>query len=103
MQIKTANGKQILAMTRDEWGRIGKAAGWTKTAKRDWGVALIEEMNRGIVDDAKVKRFLLFPEWVYEEARSEGILDGALRNIRTFLRTENPELWKAVEKRLDIW
>jgi len=32
MHLKTANGKQTLALTREEWEAIGKKKGWTKSA-----------------------------------------------------------------------
>jgi len=34
MQIKTANGKQSLTITKSEWQAIGKKAGWNPFAKK---------------------------------------------------------------------
>lgn len=62
MQIKTANGKQKLLISRDEWAAIGKKAGWdaaeeTSAIDRDivWeaGVDLAESIF-GKIDDEKL-------------------------------------------------
>ena len=34
MQVKTANGKQVLSITREEWLAIGESQGWTVEAAK---------------------------------------------------------------------
>ena len=69
MQIKTANGKQTLKITKAEWQAIGKKQGWTKTANA------IDRYSRGEMDDEMV-------------AELSGMSDAALRgmNVQHVLR-----------------
>jgi len=46
MQIKTANGKRVIVITRGDWTRIGQQNGWVKEADaKDFGKTALDTAN----------------------------------------------------------
>ena len=47
MMLKTANGKQVLRLSRTEWARIGKNAGWLSKTAENWIQEAVPESHKG--------------------------------------------------------
>jgi len=57
MQIKTADGKKSISMSRAEWDRIGKKAGWGDEYKRRIEICRTNAIlhNDGVDDDPRLR------------------------------------------------